>query len=515
MDTSFVMGWLAGTLLPLAAIWLLFRVVLRHERCFGYNRVLLLLAPVVAVTLPLLPRPNVAGWLAPTSAPVVTMQVVAQSAPSVPLAPAPVWQPSLWLIYGYLLGVLVSLGCWAYRYGQLRRATRHLPREHRPGYVLAYTGGRLPTSSFGHTIFWDDTADLTPTEATSVLAHELVHVRQGHSVEVLWLEVWRALLWFNPFAHLLLPALRLTHELLADWQAMLQVASPADALAPVAPYPSLLARLAVRRVAGPGYSSLVQSFAFSFTLTRITMLHNQVPVRRWKQWLALPLVGGLFFAASQVVAAQTKPTVSGANQAARTEVIKRKVAEAMQQDLRQNGQLEPGTMQQFDITQMQGKPEEIQVIIRRVKASQPGVSTMRVYRPGETVQAPATPAPPVRTEKWNVPIPADSKGEPVYTYVEQMPALPSGGGMGGIIQQIQDNLVYPSGPHQQGQVFASFTVGADGTVRDTRIIKGLSPAYDEAVVTAIQKLTRFVPGQQSGQPVSVTFTVPIKFQDKP
>lgn len=511
MDTSFVVGWLAGTLLPLGAIWLLFRLVLRGERCFGYNRALLLLAPVVAAVLPLLPRPTAAGWLAPVPPPMIVTQVAAQ--PAGPLAaPVASWQPGPWLLGVYLLGVLVALGCLAYRYGQLRRATRRLPRERRPGYVLAYTGGRLPTSSFGHTIFWDETAGLTPAEATSVLAHELVHVRQGHSREVLWLEVWRALLWFNPFAHLLLPGLRLTHELLADREAMLLLASPAGAPAPAAPYPSLLARLAVRRVAGPGYSSLVQSFAFSFTLTRIAMLHNQIPVRRWKQWLALPLLGGVFLLASQVASAQTKPAVSEADQAARTEVIKRKVAEAMQQDILQNGKLEPGTTQQFDISQMHGKPEETQVIIRRVKAGQPEMSTVRVYRPGETGQAvPPTPDPP-RAASPGKPVPSPAG---IYTYVEQMPALPSGGGMGGIVQQIQQNLVYPSGPHQEGKVFVNFIVLADGSVSDTKIVKSLAPAYDEAVVAAIQKLPRFVPGTQNGRPVAVSFTVPITFKDKP
>jgi TonB family protein len=442
MDTSFVVGWLAGTLLPLGAIWLLFRLVLRGERCFGYNRALLLLAPVVAIMLPLLPRPNLASWLAPTAAPIAVAQVVALPTASVPVVPAPGWQPGIWLIWLYLLGVLVSLGCLAYRYVQLRRITRLLPREPQQGYTLAYTGGRLPTSSFGRIIFWDETAGLTPSEATAVLAHELVHVRQGHSFEVLWLEVWRALLWFNPFGHLLLPALRLTHELLADSEAMLLVASPADALAPA--YPSLLARLAVRRVAGPEYSSLVQSFAFSFTLTRIAMLQNQIPVRRWKQWLALPLLGGVFLGASQVVAAQTTPA---------------------------------------------------------------SVATQK--------QVPPVPAPPTPSQQGKAPAPATSEGEHVYTYVEQMPALPTGGGMGGIIKQIQDNLVYPSGQHQEGRVFASFTVGADGEVRDTRIVKGLAPAYDDAVIAAIRKLSRFVPGVQSGQPVAVGFTVPVMFKEKP
>jgi TonB family protein len=485
MDTSFVVGWLVGTLLPLGALWLLHRMILRRERCFGYNRALLLLAPVLAVVLPLLPRPQVADWLAPAPLQIEAVQVVALPALRPATAQAAGWQPGMWLIGLYLLGVALMLARLVYRYVRLRRATRQLPCEQRPGYVLAYTGGQLPTSSFGHTIFWDDTADLTAADATSVLAHELVHVRQGHSFEVLWLELWRALLWFNPFAHLLLPALRLTHELLADWEVMLLVASPADALAPAPPYPSLLARLAVRRVVGVGYSSLVQSFAFSFTLTRIAMLQNQIPVRRWKQWLALPVLGGLFLGASQVVSAQTTPPGDEATQAARKAIIKRKLRDAIHQDsLRTGGKFEPGTMQQFNIANMQGKPEEVTVTVTRVRAPRP-------------------------------PAQVTSGGEAVYNYVEQMPALPTTGGMSAIVKQIQDNFSYPAGPHLEGRIFASFTVGSSGEVRDAKIVKSLTPAYDEAVLAAIQKLPRFVPGTNSGQPVAVSFTVPVTFKNKP
>ncbi|MEJ7665914.1 MAG: M48 family metalloprotease [Hymenobacter sp.] len=134
-------------------------------------------------------------------------------------------------------GVGVLLGRLAYQGWRLHRATRHLPREARPGYTLAYTGGRLPTSSFGRTVFWDETAGLTPAEAAPVLAHELAHVRQGHSYDVLWLEIWRAALWPNPFAHLLLPALRLTHELLADQAA---AHSPTPPHPPMPPCPTPL-----------------------------------------------------------------------------------------------------------------------------------------------------------------------------------------------------------------------------------------------------------------------------------
>jgi len=449
MNASFLLTWLGGTLPPLGALWLVYRLALRRERCFGYNRALLLLAPLLAAVLPLLPFPALPAWLMSSSAPgaalpPVLLPTLAVAAPVA--AAGPDWS---WLAWGYFGGVGLLLGRLAYQGWRLHRATRRLPREARPGYALAYTGGRLPTSSFGRTIFWDETTDLTPAEAASVLAHELAHVRQGHSADVLWLEIWRAVLWPNPFAHLLLPALRLTHELLADQAAAHLPTPPAPAEA-AAPYPALLARLAVRGVAGRGYAALLQPFIFSFTLTRIAMLQNQHPVRRWKQWLILPVLGGLFLAACQHQSDQPVPNTAKQSSAVVTEAM-----------------------------------------------------------------APAPPPPPPKLTTLPQSILDEAAADKVYTYVEQMPRLPTADGMGPIVQQIQDNFVYPTGPHQEGRVFASFTVKADGSVGDTKIVKGLGPAYDEAVLAAIQKLPRFVPGVQSGKAVAVSFTVPITFKEKP
>jgi Zn-dependent protease with chaperone function len=250
MSALLLLTWLAGTLLPLGALWLVYRLALRGERCFGYNRALLLLAPVLAAALPLLPRLALPTWLnSPTVAVAAGKTGVAVLLPTVAVSPAVSagWSAWAWLGGLYLAGVTLGLGRIAWQAGQLWLLARRLPRARRSGYVLVYTGGRLPTSSFGQVIFWDETATLTPAEAAAMLAHELAHVRQRHTLDVLWLEVWRAVLWPNPFAHLLLPALRLTHELLADKAAAPKVGAAA--------YPTLLARLAAQRLSGPAQST--------------------------------------------------------------------------------------------------------------------------------------------------------------------------------------------------------------------------------------------------------------------
>lgn len=442
MNTNELQTWMMSTVLVLGTAWGLYRVALRRERCFGYNRAFLLLAPLVAAGLPLLPRPGL-GWLAGYWAGAPSALTGAASAPGF-LLPALRIAPGGWaagrgasgLLGLYAAGVALGLGRLAYQLWRLRRATRHLPRTAQAGYVLATTGGRLPTSSFGRTVFWDDTASLAPAEAAQVLAHEQAHVRQGHTYDALWLQIWGAVLWFNPFIYPLLRALSCTHELLADRAALAEAAPEPRPAA----YAALLAQLATRRITVPEVSlPLLHSFTHSLTLTRIAMLKSSHPVRRWKQWLALPVVAGLLAVAGSPAARAQSAT---------------------------------------------------------------GV-------------APPPPPPPVRMSKaQEQAVTKEQERTKLYTYVEQMPELPGGGGNAAIVAAIQSKLKYPAlavADQQTGRVFVSFTVTKDGAVQDARIVKGLGPAYDEAVLSAVKQLPQFIPGRQGDVPVSVSFTVPITF----
>lgn len=102
-----------------------------------------------------------------------------------------------------------------------------------------------------------------------------------------------------------------------------------------------------------------------------------------------------------------------------------------------------------------------------------------------------------------------------YTYVEQMPQLPGGGGNAAIIKAIQSQLVYPPYAMQQsieGIVLVNFVVGENGAVRNERIVRGIGGGCDEQVLAAVRKLPRFTPGTQNSRPVTVGFTVPITFR---
>ncbi|MBO2012279.1 TonB family protein [Hymenobacter negativus] len=101
----------------------------------------------------------------------------------------------------------------------------------------------------------------------------------------------------------------------------------------------------------------------------------------------------------------------------------------------------------------------------------------------------------------------------VYTYAEQMPQLPGGGGNAAICAAIGKELRFPpldaKGQFPGSRMVVEFTVTKNGDVSNISIIKSLDSRLDAVVVRAIQTLPRLTPGQQAGVPVNVKIMVPI------
>ena len=314
MNQLSLLNWMLLSTALLGAWWLCYRLALRPERSFAYNRAYLVLGPLLAAGLPLLPLAWPAGWWG--TGPAGLAGVAAVLLPAVQVGPTgaaavaagPDW--GFWLTAAYLTGAVLMLARLAYGLAGLWRTARRLPRTAHAGYTLAETHGQLPTSSFGRVVFWDETLALNPAEARQVLRHELAHVRQHHTYDRLLLELLRAALWFNPFVHFCGRALALTHEYLADEAALHDNSSPTPSHS--ISYSQLLARQVASRL---GFSvPLAHSFSHSQTLRRIAMIQKTNPIRRWKQWLALPLAGVLVIAvACEKAAPPAEPAVSSAS----------------------------------------------------------------------------------------------------------------------------------------------------------------------------------------------------------
>ena len=100
----------------------------------------------------------------------------------------------------------------------------------------------------------------------------------------------------------------------------------------------------------------------------------------------------------------------------------------------------------------------------------------------------------------------------VFSYVEQTPALPSGGGNLALVKTVQKLLLLPAEVRKgrtEGCVFVRVVIGVSGVAWQVEVAQSLNSACDAAAVAAVKQLPRFEPGRHNGQPVAVRLVVPV------
>ena len=102
----------------------------------------------------------------------------------------------------------------------------------------------------------------------------------------------------------------------------------------------------------------------------------------------------------------------------------------------------------------------------------------------------------------------------VFSYADQMPALPGGGGNLALMKAVQKQVQVPAEVREgrvEGRVFVRVVIGVSGVARRAAVVQSLSPACDAAALAAVKRLPRLQPGLYQGQPVAVLLTVPVMF----
>ncbi len=100
----------------------------------------------------------------------------------------------------------------------------------------------------------------------------------------------------------------------------------------------------------------------------------------------------------------------------------------------------------------------------------------------------------------------------VYSVVEQMPNFP--GGEEALMKFINEHIKYPQSALEQGTqgtIMLRFVVTGTGDIGEVQILKGLDPDCDDEAKRVVKSLPKFNPGMQRGRPVSVWYTIPVRF----
>lgn len=126
---------------------------------------------------------------------------------------------SEWIGYLYLAGVLVLLVRLAIQAFSLYRLIVRMPEKEINGVRVKCLNDPSGPFSFFRWIFMNPAA-VKEDEISEILTHEMAHVKQHHSVDVLLAEMVSICCWMNPFAWLLKREVRLNLEFLADRKVM-------------------------------------------------------------------------------------------------------------------------------------------------------------------------------------------------------------------------------------------------------------------------------------------------------
>ena len=242
----------------LAVMYSVYWIFLRKDTFFHINRAYLLLSVLLALLVPLFNFSFIAGN--PASAVMVLLDPVLITPEKVENVASK--HLSWFEIAGvtYLSGVFIFTARFIVQLIQLFILVKRNKITRQEGTRLVFTDKGYSPFSFFNLIFirkeYYIDGKLTP-----VIAHEKVHIKQLHTLDLLLIEIAVILQWFNPFAWFLGRSVKSVHEFLADEGVLKMGFRKSD-------YQALILNEAM----GMQLNNLTNNFNISLLKTRITMM---------------------------------------------------------------------------------------------------------------------------------------------------------------------------------------------------------------------------------------------------
>ncbi|MDX1543567.1 MAG: M56 family metallopeptidase, partial [Christiangramia sp.] len=166
-------------------------------------------------------------------------------------------------------------------------------------YIYVLLKQKLIPHTFLNYIFLNKTEYENDQISESVIEHEKAHVDQGHSLDILFIEILQVIFWFNPVLIWLKRSVKLNHEFLADEQVL---SKKTDALE----YSNVLLCYS----SDFHHNSLSSSISHSLIKKRIIMISKNFSLKRLlgRIGLLLPvLIFCIYFFNNNIVA---KPVIT-------------------------------------------------------------------------------------------------------------------------------------------------------------------------------------------------------------
>lgn len=488
----------------LALLYLPYTLLMRRDTFYSFNRIMLIGIMLLALVLPALDLPvfdnGILGGISGKGRAIIEIgmpRAVIESAGQHVAQPNPVDVSQEWsvllaqmLLLIYLIGVAV---CLVWKLVSLIRLIRFIPagsiwKEQKDGLTIyCHLGEVSPCSWMNKIVISEDDYNNNP----SVMLHEKAHCNKGHSWDTLFVSIVEVFMWFNPCIWMLDHSLQEVHEFEADDEVLRQGVTAKN-------YQMLL----IEKAISTSSYTFANGFNHSLLKKRITMMMK----KKSNKWLSGTKALYMLPVALVAVAAFATPKVSKNLEA----VIDSKV----------NANV-------LNNQNISSKNVEIQAEVDEIA---PALTSQ------EAIVLDEEPKRAMIAIEGMDPEVEQDPDTAVFTVVEKMPEFP--GGMQALMTFLASNVKYPAIAQEtgvQGRVLVKFTVSKTGKVKDARVIRGI-PAisapepvlesekemYEKKAEAAyqintealrvVESMPDWIPGQQKGQPVNVSYTLPISFR---
>jgi hypothetical protein len=211
--------------------------------------------------------------------------------------PKPVSQGVDWfwfLVSVYLIGLLFFILRFMFQIFSLSRLVKKGAVIQKERYRLVLLGQETMPFTFLDYLFVNERTYITDRLEQEILQHELTHIKEKHSLDILFVEALKIVFWFNPVFLFYKKAIQLNHEFLADGEV---VACVRDVLS----YQKLL----ISKVLGKEFVyNLSSPINYSVTKNRLIMMKKTTSKRKslLLRVSLIPILGFLLGSFSQPTA---------------------------------------------------------------------------------------------------------------------------------------------------------------------------------------------------------------------
>jgi beta-lactamase regulating signal transducer with metallopeptidase domain len=171
------------------------------------------------------------------------------------------WNTWDWILLAMIAGIVFLMARFLVGFLSFLRLKRKAELISDENMKLYHVNESIIPFSFGNAVFINNQSH-SQAELQEIIRHEFVHVKQKHTIDILWSEILCILNWYNPFAWLLKNSIRQNLEFIADNKTLENGVDKKE-------YQYLLLK-----VIGSNHFSIAQKFNFSSLKKRIIMMNK-------------------------------------------------------------------------------------------------------------------------------------------------------------------------------------------------------------------------------------------------